>query len=205
MPVVPTLPLDRESSEWLRELRADGATADTAVARLQVLLLRAASFEVARRRSALPPVCGDLDALAREAAADALMEVRAHLDDFRGDSRFTTWACKYAVREAAVMLRCRAWQGRELPKAPAAANLFAAVGFEAATLERRELLTILQAGIERLTPHERDVLVAVTVNGVPIDVLAERLGATRGALYRTLHRARSRLRRSVAAAGLAPD
>ncbi|HEY7793662.1 MAG TPA: sigma-70 family RNA polymerase sigma factor [Gaiellaceae bacterium] len=202
MPVAPTPPLDPESRGWLRELRADGATADAAVARLHVLLLRAASFEVTRRRSALPPGCGDLDALAREAAAGALTEVRAGLDDFRGESRFTTWACKYALREAAVMLRRRAWQGRELPK-PAVPDLFAAI--EAATLERRELLTTFHEGIERLAPHERDVLVAVAVNCVPIDVLAERLGTTRGSLYRTLQHARSRLRRDVQAAVPAPD
>jgi RNA polymerase sigma-70 factor (ECF subfamily) len=38
------------------------------------------------------------------------------------------------------------------------------------------------------------VLVAITINGVPIDVLAERLNTTRGALYKTLHDARKKLR-----------
>jgi RNA polymerase sigma-70 factor (ECF subfamily) len=56
-----------------------------------------------------------------------------------------------------------------------------------------------------LTPHQREVLVAVTVNDVPIDVLAERLGTTRGALYKTIHDARRKLRRHLAAAGFEGD
>jgi RNA polymerase sigma-70 factor (ECF subfamily) len=70
------------------------------------------------------------------------------------------------------------------------------------TLEQRELLDTVVEGIARLTPHQRDVLVALAVNGVPIDVLAERLATTRGALYKTLHDARVNLRRQLAAAGL---
>ena len=195
---------DLESQEWLRDLRAGGATAEAAVARLHGLLLRAARFEVTRRRAAMPHVRADTDEVALEAADDALISVRARLDDFRGDSRFTTWAYKFALLEAAVKLRRRAWQGRELPTAPTAMKLFADVGLEPdVALEQRELLDTVQEGIECLTPHQRDVLVALAVNGVPIDVLAERLATTRGALYKTLHDARVKLRRHVADAGLA--
>jgi RNA polymerase sigma-70 factor (ECF subfamily) len=200
----PSLP-DLESRELLRDLRADGATADEAVARLHALLVRAARFEVARRRSALPHLRGDeLDDIANEAADDALTSIRARLDDFRGDSRFTTWAYKFALLEASVKLRRRAWQGREVPTAPVAMDLLADTRLEPdVALEQRELLDTVQDGIERLTPHQRDVLVALALNGVPIDVLAERRGTTRGALYKTLHDARRKLRRHVAAAGLA--
>src|SRR5687767_9985176 len=113
----PTL-FDLESREWLRDLRAGGATADQAVARLHALLLRAARFEVVRRRAAMPHVRTDTDEVALEAADDALISILARLDDFRGDSRFTTWAYKFALLEAAVKLRRRAWQERELPTAP---------------------------------------------------------------------------------------
>ena len=195
--------LDPESREWLRELRAGGATADEAVARLHALLLRAATFEVARRRSATSPV-RDPDDAAREAAADALISVLKRLDDFRGDSRFTTWACKFALVEAAVRLRRRAWQGRELPREPEVLNLVAALAPEPdAALEQRAVLATMHAAIERLAPHQRRVLVALTLNGVPIDVLAERLGTTRGALYKTLHDGRRKLRAHVAACELA--
>jgi RNA polymerase sigma-70 factor (ECF subfamily) len=198
--VTPPL-LDAESREWLHDLRADGAAADEAAARLHALLLRAARFEVTRRSHGLH--IRDTDDVAVEAAADALHSVRARLDDYRGDSRFTTWAYKFAVLETAVKLRRRAWQGRELPTASAAMELFADTSLEpAAALEQRELLNALRDGIARLTPHQRGVLVALALNGVPIDVLADRLGSTRGALYKTLHDARKSLQRHVAAAGL---
>jgi RNA polymerase sigma-70 factor (ECF subfamily) len=196
--------VDLESREWLRDLRAGGATADQAVARLHALLLRAARFEVTRQRAAMPHVRADTEDVALEAADDALVSVRARLDDFRGESRFTTWVYKFALLEAAVKLRRRAWQGRELPTQPALINRFVDLGLGPETaLEQRELLDAVREGIDCLTPHQRDVLLGLAVNGVPIDVLAERLATTRGALYKTLHDARLNLRRHLAAAGLA--
>jgi RNA polymerase sigma-70 factor, ECF subfamily len=189
--------LDPESREWLRCLHADGAVKDDAVARLHALLLRAARFEVARRRPTLPHLRGnELDDIATEAADDALMSVLKRLDDFRGASRFTTWVYKFALLEAAVKLRKRSWQGREVPLEPESWSLFASAGLEPdAELEQSELLSTLQRAIaEVLTPHQRRVLVALALNGVPIDVLAERLNTTRGALYKTLHDARRKLR-----------
>lgn len=197
--------LDTESREWLRDLRTDGAAKDRAIARLHALLVRAARFEVARRRSALPHLRGDeLDDIALEAADDALMSVLKRLDDFRGASRFTTWVYKFALLEAAVKLRKRAWQGRELPLEPETWNLFSSGDLEPdAEVEQRELLATLQLAIaEVLTPHQRRVLVALALNGVPIDVLADRLGTTRGALYKTLHDARRKLRRHLHDCGL---
>jgi RNA polymerase sigma-70 factor (ECF subfamily) len=188
--------LDAASREWLRALGANGATHDEAVARLHALLLRAARFEASRRRGRLPHLRDELEEIAHEAAGDALISVLAHLDDFRGNSRFTTWVYKFALLETAVKLRKRAWQGRELPLEPDAWNLFESVGLTPPEqVEQSELLSTLQTAIgEVLTPHQRRVLVAVTLNGVPIDVLAERLDTTRGALYKTLHDARRKLR-----------
>jgi RNA polymerase sigma-70 factor, ECF subfamily len=202
----PTGPLlDAESREWLRSLRAGGATHDEAVARLHALLLRGARFEVARRRPALPHVRGDdLNDIALEAADDALVSVLARLDSFRGASRFTTWAYKFALLEAAVKLRKRAWQDREIPLEPETWSLFSSARLEPdAELEQTELLATVQGAInEVLTPHQRRVLVALALNGVPIDVLAERLSSTRGALYKTLHDARSKLRKHLKECGL---
>ena len=202
----PTEPLlDAESHEWLRSLRAGGATRDEAVARLHALLLRGARFEVARRRPALPHVRGDdLNDIALEAADDALVSVLARLDSFRGASRFTTWAYKFALLEAAVKLRKRAWQGREIPLEPETWSLFSSAGLAPdAALEQTELLARVQSGInEVLTPHQRRVLVALALNGVPIDVLADRLSSTRGALYKTLHDARRKLRKHLQECGL---
>ena len=197
-------PLDEESRRWLRELRDTGAGRDAAVARLHELLLRAARFEVARRRPTLPHLRGnELDEIALEAADDALMSVLARLDDFRGASRFTTWVYKFALLEAAVKLRRRAWQGREVPLEPETWSLFSSSAPEPdEQAEQSELLATLQRAIaEVLTPHQRRVLVALALNGVPIDVLAERLNTTRGALYKTLHDARRKLRKHLRDSG----
>jgi RNA polymerase sigma-70 factor (ECF subfamily) len=197
--------LDPESREWLRCLRGHGREHDDAVARLHELLLRAARFECARRRPALPHLRGnDLDDIANHAADDALVSILARLDSFRGASRFTTWAYKFALLEAAVKLRRRAWQGREVPLEPETWSLFSSAGIEPGeSVEQSELLETLQQAIaEVLTPHQRRVLVALALNGVPIDVLAERLGTTRGALYKTLHDARRKLRGHLDELGL---
>ncbi|HSL63361.1 MAG TPA: sigma-70 family RNA polymerase sigma factor [Gaiellaceae bacterium] len=204
----PAPALDAASREWLRCLRAEGATRDDAVARLHALLLRAARFEVGRRRGMLPHLRGgDLDDLANHAADDALVSVLRRLDDFRGASRFTTWVYKFAILEAGVKIRRRAWQGREVPLEPETWGLFAGPGLgPAAEAEQGELLATLQEAIrDVLTPHQRRVLVALALNGVPIDVLAERLGTSRGALYKTLHDARRKLRRHLDERGLSLD
>ena len=200
LPAAGTSPIDDASREWLRALRDNGATRDEAVARLHALLLRAARFEAVRRRGRLPHLRDELEEIAHEAAGDALISVLARLDDFRGESRFTTWVYKFALLETAAKLRKRAWQGRELPLEPEAWNLFASVGLAPDEhVEQSELLSTLQTAIgEVLTPHQRRVLVALTLNGVPIDVLADRLDTTRGALYKTLHDARQKLRTRLA-------
>jgi RNA polymerase sigma-70 factor (ECF subfamily) len=198
-------PLDAESQEWLRDLRGTGAAHEAAVARLHTLLLRAAQFEVARRRPLLPHLRGgDLDDIAVQAADDALMSVLGHLDDFRGLSRFTTWVYKFGLYEASVKLRRRAWQGRELPLEPENWELLASsLALPEQEAEQSELLTSVARAIDEvLTPQQRKVLVALALNDVPIDVLADRLGTTRGALYKTLHDARVKLRRHLADTGL---
>jgi len=207
--LVPAPPLlDAESREWLQSLRATDATGQEAIARLHALLLRAARFEVARRRPTLSHLRGDeLEDIAIEAADDAVLSVLRRLDDFRGASRFTTWAYKFALLEAAVKLRKRAWQGREVPLEPEGWELFSSAGLEpAAEAAQSELLEALQSAIAQvLTPHQRRVLVALALNGVPIDVLAERLNTNRGALYKTLHDARRKLRKHLQERGLALD
>lgn len=196
---------DAESRAWVTALQASGGGREEAVGRLHELLLRAARFEVNRRRVTLPHLRGgDFDDLAMQSADDALVAVLSKLDGYRGDSKFTTWAYKFALLEAAVKLRRRAWQGRELPLRPEAWPLFPTGGpSPEASAERSELFDELQKAISKqLTPHQREVLVATTLNGVPIDVLAERLNTTRGALYKTLHDARHKLRVHLAAQGM---
>src|SRR5947209_2133790 len=196
----------RTSQDWLAELRADGGTQRQALADLHALLLKAAGYELRRRRAALAHVRGEeLEDLAMQAADDAMVAVLAKLDDYRGASRFTTWAYKFALLEAGVKLRRRAWQGREVVLEPEMWPAFADRGASAHELaESAETLSALRVAIERaLTPHQREVFVALALNGVPLDVLTERLNTNRGALYKTRHDARRKVRRELSAAGLA--
>ena len=197
--------LDAESAAWLRALDTTGTERDAAIKRLHALLLRAAVTEVARRRSSAPAAAGDLDDLANQAADDALMAVLRKLHSYRGDSRFTTWAYKFALLEAAAALRRRPWHERELPLEAEGWARLADDGraSPAGQAEAAELIAAIRDAIaEVLTPHQRGVLVALTLNDVPIDVLAERRGTTRNALYKTLHDCRRKLRARLAEKGL---
>jgi RNA polymerase sigma-70 factor, ECF subfamily len=195
---------DADSAAWVEALSAAGRSHDDAVHRLHALLLRASRFEVARRRRALGYVRDDLDDLATQAADDALMAIMAKLPTYRGDSRFTTWAYKFAVLEAGVKLRRRVWHEREIPfEEDGWARLPDRGTTPSRDVETNEMLGAVRDAIaEALTPHQRTVLIAVTLNDVPIDVLAERLATTRGALYKTLHDARKNLRARLAEQGL---
>ncbi|HEV7177114.1 MAG TPA: sigma-70 family RNA polymerase sigma factor [Solirubrobacteraceae bacterium] len=205
-PVPP--PDDRESELWLRHLRAQGPERDAALAELHALLLRAARFEVARRHAGSTHLRGgDQDDLAQQSADDALVALLGKLDSFRGDSRFTTWAYKFALYEAAAKVRRRAWQGREIPLGE---ETWPLIADERRTPEQgaesAELFAVLRSAIQsELTPHQREVLVAIALNDVPIDVLAERLNTTRGALYKTVHDSRQKLRAVLGANGLSID
>ena len=135
------------------------------------------------------------------------MSVLRRLDDFRGASRFTTWVYKFALLEAAVKLRKRAWQGREIPLEPEGWELFSSAALEPdAEAEQSELLATLQNAIAEVLLRTSEASSSRSrVNGVPIDVLAERLNTNRGALYKTLHDARRKLRKHLDERGLALD
>jgi len=203
--------LDDESRGWLHALSETGPTREAAVERLHALLLRAARFEVTRRRGAAGVNGGgsrELDDLAMQAADDALVAILRKLHSYRGDSRFTTWAYKFALLEAAGKVRRRPWHGREVPLE---ADDWAQVlddrrASPAGQAEVLELIGAVRDAIaEVLTPQQRSVLVAITLNDVPLDVLAERRATTRGAIYKTLHDARRKLRARLAEDGLAID
>src|SRR5215210_1078689 len=148
------------SQEWLDALGSEGRERERAVEALHALLLRAARHEVRRRRPGLAQVHGEeLDDIATQAADDALVAVLAKLDRFRGASRFTTWAYKFALLEAGVRLRRRAWQEREVVLEPEGWTGFADRGRSAHDMvEQTELLDALRGAIDEvLTPHQRQV------------------------------------------------
>jgi RNA polymerase sigma-70 factor, ECF subfamily len=201
-------PMDSESRRWVERLREQSRDRDVAIGELRELLLRAARFEVRRRCDRLSHIRGgDQEDLAQQSAGDAMVGVLSKLDDFRGQSKFTTWAYKFALYEAAATIRKRSWQGRELPlEAEDWPQVPDPGPAPQAEVEMNDLLAAIRDEIEtRLTPRQREVLVALALNEVPIDVLAERLGSTRGALYKVLHDARKRLRAALADRGMIVD
>ena len=199
-----SLDLDRESAEWVRSLTAGGEAHRSAVARLHALLLRVARGEAARRRATLPRRgMEEVDDLCVQSANDALVAVLAKLDTFRGTARFTTWACKFVILDVSSALRRHAWRHRKVELDDAVWDRLPDTAPPALQyLQNAELLDILRRAVrEQLTEHQRLVFQSVTMEGVPIDVLAERLGSTRGAIYKALHDARGKLRHVLADAG----
>src|SRR3982750_3150216 len=201
-----TLALDRDSAEWLRSLHDDGEVRDHAVARLHALLLRVARGEALRRRATLPSRgMDDVDDLCVQAASDAVMAVLAKLGTYRGSARFTTWACKFVVFETSTRLRRHAWRQK---KVELDETIWDRLADTAPTVHQRmendQVMTALHRAIdEQLTERQRLIFQAAAMDDVPIDVLAERLETSRGAIYKTLHDARAKLRRVLTDAGYA--
>jgi RNA polymerase sigma-70 factor (ECF subfamily) len=194
----------RDSQALLAGLRQAGPAREAAIHDLHALLLRGAHHALARRRDLLVNISRDeVGDLATQAADDALTAILAKLDTFRGASRFTTWAYKFVLLEAGVKARRRAWEGREVALEDDSWRRLADRGPSAQqSIEEADLLRAIGHAVETaLTPHQRQVFAALALNGVPIDVLAERLTSTRGALYKTLHDARRKLRVALADAG----
>jgi len=194
--------LDAESRSWVDGLRATGPEHAPVVERLHDLLLRAAHAEAYRRSHLYPQIRGtELDDLCRQAANDAVVAVQAKLDGYRGASRFTTWAYSFAIFEISVKLRRHAWRRGRIPTADDDATwdrLAEGAGSAQTKAESTELLGALRRAIaEELTPRQRRVFVAVALNDVEIDVVAGQLNSTRGAVYKVLHDARTKLRRRL--------
>ncbi len=187
---------------WRFDLTDDGPAGHEALTRLREHLLRATRHQVWRLRDLVPGAgAGELEDLAQQSANDALVAVLRQLDTFEGRSRFTTWAYKFGVLHAGVAVRRQAWRHREVPL-PDTLALVDTAPSPADVTEASHLARAVQAAIAtELTPHQRRVLLALVVEGVPIDVLADRLGSTRNALYKTLHDARRRLRAALTAGG----
>jgi RNA polymerase sigma-70 factor, ECF subfamily len=195
---------DRESQQWVEQLRPGHPRRDQTVATLHEVLLRVAFYELSRRRGQLGSIRGpEFDDLAQQAANDALMNILARLDDFQGLSRFTTWAYKFVIFEISGKVARHAWRrqppSRQEPVVEQVPDSLAPR--PADRLEQREQLKALSAAINTLTNRQREAFVAIALNDVPIDVLAIRQGTNRNAIYKNLFDARRNLRAILAAAG----
>jgi RNA polymerase sigma-70 factor (ECF subfamily) len=205
-PLIPA-GLDAESAEWLQGLAGVDAGREAALARLHERLLRIARGEVARRGPRLAISGPELDDLAYQAAADALVAILGKLGQFRGDSRFTTWAYKFVIFEVSAKI------GRHFWRRPAVLldaedwdRMPGWFGFDPAQqAEWRDLLAALRRAVEtELTPRQRQVFVAVVLNDVPMDTLVLAMASSRNAIYKTLFDARRKLRAALAGNGYLP-
>jgi RNA polymerase sigma-70 factor (ECF subfamily) len=198
---------DRTVVEWMTGLRASGVRRDNTVAELRDLLLRVARFECRRRRGLLRVGGPELEDIAQQAANDALVSIMAKLDDFRGESRFTTWAYKFVMFQVSTKIGRHFWRtGSATVDEPVdperIADRLATAPDKRA--EQRELLGALAHAVEEdLTEHQRKVFVAIALDDVPVDALAAELGSNRNAVYKALFDARRKLRASLAGAGYA--
>lgn len=188
-------------------LRSPGAAHEAAVRQLHDLERRAARQQVAR----MPQVRAELGAVRAEeiiesAADTATMAVLERLGSFEGRSRFSTWAYKFGVWHASAETRRALWSDRPVDLAdadePASQHPLTPESYAEATDLSRAVTVALRTA---LTPYQRRIALALLVDEVPVDVLAERLATSRGALYKTLHDARVSLRAELARNGYLPD
>ena len=196
--------IDADSRRWVERLRVGHPRRDQTVRRLHDVLRRVAFHELSRRRYQLRSISGpEFDDLAQQAADDALVKVLEKLDDFRGLSRFTTWAYKFAILEVSAKVARHTWRrnppaSEEIPWDRLPDPL---AGRPEQRLEQQAQLSALSHAIGELTDRQREVFVAVALNEVPIDVVALKLGTNRNAVYKNLFDARRTLRARMAAAG----
>jgi RNA polymerase sigma-70 factor (ECF subfamily) len=200
--------LDPDSAGWLRMLAGTGPEREAALARLHEMLVRIARGEVGRRAPRLQLTGPELDDLAYQAAADALIAITAKLAQFRGESQFTTWAYKFVIFEVSAKIGRHFWRHPGVRLDPGDWDrLPDRFGFDPAQeAEWRDLLAALRRAVdEELTARQRTVFVAIVLNGVPLDALVIELASNRNAIYKTLFDARRKLRAALAANGYVGD
>jgi RNA polymerase sigma-70 factor (ECF subfamily) len=193
---------ERTNEQWLAELR--GPNPDEALADLYDLLVRGL-------RAALGGRADGVDANIGDFAQEALIKIVTNLDSFRGESRFTTWAKKIAMNVALTELKRRRWRDVSLQDL---LDRRTATGRGLAdpqlTPEQVAFQNMVLANLrctidEELTDRQREAVVAVILEGMPIAEVARRMGTNQNALYKLLHDARKKLKLRMEAAGLTPQ
>ncbi|HEY3064737.1 MAG TPA: sigma-70 family RNA polymerase sigma factor [Methylomirabilota bacterium] len=196
----------RTNAEWLRALKSGGEDQAVALADLRAYLLRAATFALERRGGVAAP---HLSQLAEDCAQEAVVAVLAHLDDFRGESRFTTWAYVFAINRALMAARRERWQNVSLDALLATSPTTsdrAAAETPAENPERRMLqheleVTLWKGMDECLSDRQRQAIRAVVLEAVPLDEVVRHWQSNRNAVYKLLHDARRKLRAYLEAHG----
>jgi RNA polymerase sigma-70 factor (ECF subfamily) len=205
---IPTAGLDELSAAWLRRLGSEGGERQAAERELHARLVRLALAAV-RRRAASTPVTGpELDDVAHQAADDAMLAVLAKLDDFRGESRFTTWAYRFVILEVSSKLGRHYWRNPPITldagqweRLPDRLGIDPARHAEAAAV----LAEVRRVVEDELTAHQRRIFVAIVVDGIPLEALATRLDLQRNTIYKVIFDARRKIRRALVAKGHLDD
>jgi RNA polymerase sigma-70 factor (ECF subfamily) len=202
----------RTNEEWLYALNANGELQEAAIVDLRDLLLRATLYFFSRNLDDLSGIDRDeIMQRAEDCAQESLLAVLNHLADFRGDSKFTTWAYKFAINIALMTSRRERWKGKSLDQLrfQHGSTLFEweRQGIASGVAPDRfaildEVCDILRETIERdLTEKQRYVLIMMVFNEVPMDEMVLRLSTNRNAIYKMLHDARRKLKNSLQARG----
>jgi RNA polymerase sigma-70 factor (ECF subfamily) len=193
---------ERTNEQWLAELR--GPNPDEALADLYDLLVRGL-------RAALGGRADGVDANIGDFAQEALIKIVSNLDSFRGESRFTTWAKKIAMNVALTELKRRRWRDVSLQdlldRRTATGRGLADPQLtpEQVAFQNMVLAKLRRTIDEELTDRQREAVVAVILEGMPIAEVARRMGTNQNALYKLLHDARKKLKLRMEAAGLSPQ
>jgi RNA polymerase sigma-70 factor, ECF subfamily len=202
----------RTNEEWLEGLRSSGVVQEAAIADLRNLLLRTVLFFFSRNLGDFERLARDeILQLAEDYAQEALIAVMNHLSDFRGDSKFTTWAYKFAINIALMTARRERWKGISLDHLSLTedGSLFKwAVRDKSSgptpdqSAMQSEISENIREVIEQdLTDKQRRVLTMMVFHEVPMDEVAQRLGTNRNAIYKMLHDARRKLKNRLQARG----
>jgi RNA polymerase sigma-70 factor (ECF subfamily) len=193
---------ERTNEQWLAELR--GPNPDEALADLYDLLVRGL-------RAALGGRADGVDANIGDFAQEALIKIVSNLDSFRGESRFTTWAKKIAMNVALTELKRRRWRDVSLQdlldRRTATGRGLADPQLtpEQVAFQNMVLAKLRRTIDEELTDRQREAVIAVILEGMPIAEVARRMGTNQNALYKLLHDARKKLKLRLEAAGLSPQ
>jgi RNA polymerase sigma-70 factor, ECF subfamily len=201
--------LDAESADWLRRLSAGtGALRQQAERELHARLVRIALAEVSRRSASTPVTGPELTDVAHQAADDAMLAILAKLADFRGESRFVTWAYRFVILEVSSKLGRHYWRNPPVTLDAAQWERLPdrlGIGPDQHVVATGILAEVRRVVEDELTAHQRRVFVAVVVDGIPLDALAARLGLQRNAIYKVIFDARRKIRRALVANGYLED
>jgi RNA polymerase sigma-70 factor (ECF subfamily) len=197
--------LDAVSAEWIKCLGPQSTDRESALGRLHALLLKAARAELSRRAPRVGIGGQEVDDLANQSANDAALAILRRLPEFRGDSRFTTWAYKFVILEVSSKLGRHFWtthtdvalDDAQWERLPARMGLT-----PESAVEADDLLAALREIVDTaLTKRQRDIFVALVVDGVPLDALALRLVTDRNTIYKVMFDARRKIRAALVTKG----